>query len=186
MHRATRGEFIVTNGSTSNPVRLTSKNISSLSRVGDTRKCIVECPGHGLTTGCVAYIGGANEPEFNTTSLTDAFGVRGALVVEVLDTAEFVIMLDGTTSLATGSLSFYADIWVRQATLLGKKAAQTANAGSVYIGTIPGDGSQPYEIPSNGEAFLPAGREGVGPLINLADWYLDVTTADDGLYVLYF
>lgn len=184
--RTTRGEFVVLNGSTSNPVRLTSRNLSSVSRVTGTRKVIVECPGHGFTTGTVVYIGGANEAEFNTGTLTNGFGQTGAIVSQVLDENEFVILLDGDTAAATGSLSVYADIWVRQATLLGKKAAQTANAGTVYIGTLPSNGAQPYEITSNSEAFLPSGREGIGPLINLGDWFLDVATADDGLYVLYY
>lgn len=183
--RTTRGEFVVLNGSAATPTRLTSRNVASMVRVTGTRKVIVECFDHGFDVGTVVYIGGANEAEFNTTSLTDGFDQRGAIIVAV-EGSEFTIMLDGDTASATGSISLYADIWVRQATLLGKKAAQTANSGSVWIGTDPADGAQPYEITSDSEAFLPAGREGIGPLINLGDWFLDVATPDDGLYVLYY
>lgn len=192
LNRTFRGELLITNPSTSSPVRLTARTPSDISRDNSqgpgNRRVYVEFPTpHGYTVGSRVYIDGCDEAEFNTASLKDSFGQTGALVMEVPDDSRIVLLLEGTTNGATLTApTCYADIWIRQATLIGKKAFQTPNVSTVYIGGRSFNGQQPYEIDPNAEAFLPVGREGVGPLINLADWYLDVTTNDDGLYVLYF
>ena len=188
LHRAQRTEFVVTNPSTTAPIRLTYRGVVDMTRSGDGRRVTVECSQHGFNTGDRVYISGALEPEFNTADLTDAHGMAGALIVGVPSYDEFYIMLDGSSSAATHSpaIELYADVWVRQATLIGKSAFRTANVGDVYIGTRYPNNQQPYVITSDSEAFLPAGREAVGPMTNLGDWYLDVANANDGLYVLYF
>ncbi len=188
LQRAERTEFVIVNPSTTVPIRLSSRTVIDIGRLSGTKKVIVEFGAdHGLNAGDRLYISGCDEAEFNTASLTDRFGQSGKLICEVPSSSTVALMLDGSSNAATlTSVACYADIWIRQATLIGKKAYRTVNADTVYIGTRIGNDQQPYEITSNGESFLPAGREGVGPLINLADWYLDVTTADDGLYVLYF
>lgn len=187
-HRPQRTEFLITNPSTTSPVRLSSRTVIDISRLGTTKKVIVEFDGlHGLNAGDRLHISGCDEAEFNTASLTDAFGQAGKLIVEVPTTTTVALMLDGESGAATlTAVACYADIWIRQATLIGKKDYRTANVGDVYIGARFTDNQQPYIITSDSEAFIPAGREGVGPMTNLADWYLDVANANDGLYVLYF
>lgn len=184
-----RAELLKTVASSSVPERITSRSVTSITRIAGTqiggasvggRRCRVVCTAHGYSDGAVVHLSGANEDDFNTDA-------DGALIT-VVDADTFDVMLDdndGDTS-ATGTLVCYADIWVRQATVLGKKAAGTVNAGNVSIGTKSADGAQPYVIAPDGEAFLPAGREGAGPRINLADWFVDVATNGDGVYVLYF
>jgi hypothetical protein len=176
LKRSYRAEFVKTVAATGTPERLTSRSVTSIARSGTTRRCLVTITGHGFTPGAVVYFSGAAEAEFNGT-----FNVAS-----VIDDDTFYILIAGSTAAASGTLVCYADIWVRQATLLGKKGPRTNNAGNVYLGTKAADNLQPYELPPNAEMFLPAGREGVGPMINLADWYLDVANNDDGAYVLYF
>lgn len=181
-----RQEFVKTVASTTVPERVTARSITSITRIGGGRKCVIVCTGHGYTPGAVVYVSGANEQEFNTATIADAFSQLGARVANVIDADTFTLSLAGTTTAATGTITCYADLWIRQATLVGKKAAQTVNTGTVFIGNKSADGAQFYEIQSNNEAFLPSGREGIGPLINLADYYIDVQTNGDGLYVSYF
>jgi hypothetical protein len=188
LNRTERTEFLITNSDAAVPVRLSSRTIVDIARVSGTRKVQVEFDAiHGLNVGDRLYISGCDEAEFNTASLTDNHGLTGALIRNVYSTTIVELMLDGSTNGATLTAPVcYADIWVRQATLIGKKAYRTVNVGTVYIGTRSANDNQPYAIASDGEAFLPAGREANGPLVNLADWYLDVDNANDGLYVLYF
>lgn len=75
-----------------------------------------------------------------------------------------------------------ANTWVRKVTILGKKAARTDNAGTVYIGPTSGNDTQGFAITAGGEAVLEAAP---GSLINLADWYVDVTTNNDGVMLIY-
>lgn len=192
LNRTFRGEMLITNPSTSSPVRLTARTIIDISRVttqgsGNKRVVVEFDAAHGYSVGTRVYISGCDEAEFNTATLKDNFGQTGALVMAVPTTTTIVLLLEGSSGGATLTApECYADIWVRQATLIGKKAARTSNASTVYIGGKSVNDQQPYGIEPDAEAFLPAGREGVGPLVNLADWYLDVTTNDDGLYVFYF
>lgn len=192
LNRTFRGDFFITNPSSSSPVRLTARTPTDIARdtsqgAGNKRVIVEFGSAHGYEVGARVYISGCDEAEFNTAALKDNFGQYGAIVMEVPDDSRIVLFLEGTTAGATLSApACYADIWIRQATLIGKKAARTVNTGTVYIGKKSNNDTQPYAIASDAEAFLPAGREGVGPLVNLADWYLDVTTNNDGLYVSYF
>ena len=184
LNQTYRNEFIKTVAASGTPERLTSRAVSAINRSGTTREVIVECPGHGFVLGSRVYIGGASEPEFNTGIIRNDFGGYGATIRRIESETEFILLLDGSSSAATGGpLVLYADVWVRQATLLGKNAARTNNTGTVYIGTSPTNDAQAFPITAGAEAFLPAGRESVGPLINLADFWLDVTTNNDGVYV---
>ncbi len=181
-----RQEFTKTVASTAVPERVTARSITSITRQGTGRKCVVVCTDHGYTPGATVYISGANEAEFNTSTIADNFSILGARVSAVVDADTFVLTLAGTTAAATGTLVCYADIWIREATLLGKKGPQTVNASSVYIGNKSADGAQSYELVTNAEMYLPAGREGIGPIINLGEYYIDVTTNGDGIYASYF
>lgn len=179
LHKSYRAEFVKLVAAAGTPVRFTSRSVTSIARSGTTRRCLVTITDHGYTPGAIVYISGAAEAEFNTAA--------GVTVAQVVDADSFYVLLDYTSATsATGTVVCYADIWVRQATILGKKAEQTANTGNVYIGTKAAATKQAYTIASDTEAFLPAGREAVGPLVNLADWYVDAANNGDGIYVLYF
>lgn len=71
---------------------------------------------------------------------------------------------------------------VTRVTIIGKKAARTANTGTVYIGPSSANDSQVYEI-ATGEVVTLNARNGY--MINLTDWYLDVATNNDGIIILY-
>lgn len=71
---------------------------------------------------------------------------------------------------------------VREATILGRKSARVVNAGDVYIGTLSTDDSQGFVVRPDGEVILRA--EGGGG-VDLREWYLDVTVANDGLVIIY-
>ena len=71
---------------------------------------------------------------------------------------------------------------VSKVTIIGKKAERTANPGTVYIGPKSANDAQVYEITTGSVHVLNARG---GSVINLADWYLDVATAGDGIIILY-
>lgn len=174
-----RVEFIKTVAATTTPERLTSGAISAISRLGDNERFVeatVSPVPHCMIPGDVINISGATEPEFN-----------GDFTILKRSADDKVIFeCPGESTSVTGTPIYYADVWIRQATVLGKKGPRTNNAGFVYLGGKSADGEQPYELAPNGEMFLPAGREAIGPMINLADWYLDVSTNGDGVYVFFF
>lgn len=67
-------------------------------------------------------------------------------------------------------------------TLLGKSAPRVDNAGDVYVGPSSGNNTQAYRVPPGGEVVIQLQK---GDATNLRLWYLDVTTADDGVTVIY-
>lgn len=89
-----------------------------------------------------------------------------------------------TISAATATPTVFtnANTWVRKVTIRGKKAARTNNTGTVYVGPTSGNDTQGFDIAAGGEAILEAAP---GCLINLADWYVDVETANDGVMLVY-
>lgn len=172
-----RAELIKTVASTATPERITARSITSIARYGTTRKCLVTTTDpHGYTNGSRVYISGANEAEFNNTT-------RG-LMITVLSTTTFIFFADGTSAAATGTLVCYADIYVRQATVLGQKAAQTNNTTDVRIGTPSANGAQSYLVGAGEEIYLNGGMPDE-TRINLGSYYVDVQTNGDGVVVLY-
>lgn len=172
--RATLTKIVAASGT---PERITGRTISLLQRYGTTRKCraTTSVP-HGYTNGARVYISGAVEPEFNNTTT--------GFMITVASATEFYFFTAGTTSAATGTVLCYADMFVRQATVLGQKAAQTDNAGDVRIGTPSADGAQSYRIPPGGEVYLNGGMPDESR-VNLGSYYVDVVTNADGVVVLY-
>lgn len=85
-------------------------------------------------------------------------------------------------AVATPETISATSITFRKATVLGKKAARTVNATSVYIGWQSGNDTQSFELVSGGEAEITAPA---GQVFNLNSIYVDVTTAGDGVVVLY-
>lgn len=174
-----RVEFIKTVAATGTPERLTSGTITAITRLGDNERFVeatVTPDPHCMSPGDVINISGAAEDEFN----------GDFTILKRSGDDKVIFECPGESTSVTGTPIYYADVWIRQATLLGKKAARTNNTGTVYLGGKSANDAQAYELTSNSEMFLPAGREAVGPMINLADWYLDAATNGDGVYVFLF
>lgn len=72
----------------------------------------------------------------------------------------------------------------REATLIGKNAARTNNTGTVYLGITAEDDTQFINI-APGETISLTAPEKAGTF-DFQDWYLDVDTNNDGVYVLYW
>lgn len=74
-------------------------------------------------------------------------------------------------------------MYVRSVTFIGKPSNQgSANAGSVYIGFSSADGGNLYEITSGSvHTFTPP----PGDSLNLAELYIDVASANDGLAIIW-
>lgn len=93
-----------------------------------------------------------------------------------------IIIVTASDSGTPVSLTTGTNVWCVRATILGKKAARTANTGEVYIGPASANNAQPFKVVSDGEVVIEAAE---GSSINLKDWYLDVTTNDDGVVIIY-
>lgn len=74
-------------------------------------------------------------------------------------------------------------IRVRQATLIGNKAARTANTGTVYVGPGATDDTQIYSIASGEVGAVLQSPD--GGLIDLSQWYVDAENNGDGVSVIY-
>lgn len=92
------------------------------------------------------------------------------------------IIVTASSSGTPVSLTTGTNVWCTRATIIGNKAARTANTGTVYIGPTSANDTQPYKI-LTGEIHVFEAPPGTS--INLADWYVDVTTNDDGLVIIY-
>ena len=67
---------------------------------------------------------------------------------------------------------------VKTATVIGRKAERTDNTGTVHVGPTSTDGKQPYDIAAGA----------IGAVLehtDLANWYVDVDNAGDGVVVIY-
>lgn len=72
------------------------------------------------------------------------------------------------------------DTWFTQAIIDGKRDQTTANTGIVYIGPSAVDGENHLEVLPGSPLFLSAPA---GHAWNLADFYMDVATASDGVMI---
>lgn len=74
-------------------------------------------------------------------------------------------------------------ILCKEVVFLGKSAPRTDNTGDVYIGEKSGNDVNAFKLAPGDQAVVrvqdPAG------FINLANWYVDVTTASDGVTVIF-
>lgn len=72
--------------------------------------------------------------------------------------------------------------WVRGFTVMGKKAVRTDNVGTVYFGPTSANDTQPVPLASGEVAIFKAPP---GTLFDLSTWYVDVTTANDGVVIIF-
>ena len=77
---------------------------------------------------------------------------------------------------------YHTNIWVTSATVVGMKAARTANTGSVYFGPTSGNDTQFHVLTTGSEAVITSGDQSQ---FDLSQWYLDVVTDDDGIAVTF-
>lgn len=103
-----------------------------------------------------------------------------AAAPELIGTGQIIVTASSAAmpvSLTTGT-----NVFCVRATIIGNKAARAGNTGDVYIGPLAANDTQPYKI-ATGEIHVM--NAAAGTRFNLADWYLDVTTANDGLVIIY-
>lgn len=173
-----RAELIKTVASAGTPERITARTIATMQRYAVTNKILVTTTeAHGYVNGGRVYITGATEPEFNNTT--------SGWLYTVLSPTTFIFFAPGTTSAATGSpLTCYADLHVRQATVVGMKSAQGNNTGGVRLGVGSANGAQSYPIVAGQEIYLNSGMPD-GSRVNLGSYFVDAETDGDGVVVLY-
>lgn len=97
-----------------------------------------------------------------------------------VNAAYFTKIVTNTSTTVPTALSS-TNLFVTRATILAKRSARVSNTGVVYIGTSSTDDLQPYAISVDGEVILEAAY---GTKINLAAWYLDPSTVNDGVVIL--
>lgn len=83
----------------------------------------------------------------------------------------------------TAGVSATTNIFARRVTIIGKASPRSANTSTAYIGFTSGNDTQPYPVLSGGEVVL---RIPDNETINLANIWVDVGTAGDGVTIIYF
>ncbi len=163
--------------------------LPGLARIGGTdtalgtyKVLVTTAAAHGLLSGARVRLSGANETEFNTAAQTPE--APGGAIIQVVSARRFTYFTTTkASSIGTGTIIFYADVWVRQAYIYGQNAVRTNNTGTVYLGSASGNDLQPIAITTGALYTLtpptPEAR------INLADIYVDVATNADGVQVIY-
>src|SRR2546423_15010183 len=85
----------------------------------------------------------------------------------------------GTPEKMTATAGTYASRMI----VMGKKAAQTNNTGSVFIGEGSADAAQAVDIATGAKQEFVATP---GQVFDLSEWYIDVATNGDGVVVFYW
>lgn len=104
-------------------------------------------------------------------------GLAAALAQALKGTGQF----SKTNSSAATPVAITNVLRCMEVTILGKSAPRVDNVGDVYIGPTSANDTQAFKISPGGEVLIKV----TSGEINLGDWYLDVTTANDGVTVLY-
>ena len=88
-------------------------------------------------------------------------------------------------STATPAQFTNASFQVRAMTLRGmgrSGSPRTTNTTTVWVGPMSGNDLQPYSVDPGSEVVIQAPP---GHWIDMSNWWFDVTTANDGLIVIY-
>jgi hypothetical protein len=168
-------QWIKTVAAAGTPESLGRRSITALSRSGTL--ATATSTAHGLKVGDRVDVSGANPADYNvadarveTVPTADTFTYR---LLEPLSAA--------IANVASGTIVATCHVQFRRATVLGNNAARTPNTGSVWFGPESTNDSQPFEVLSGGESKI---GEQAGVKYDLADWYLDVATAADGVVLI--
>lgn len=163
--------WIKTVAAAASPERLTRFSVSSITQTAGVAICTINETFH-WKTGMQVWVEmqGADQDIYNNAQLVTVTGAS---------TFTFPVP-SGTVTPATGVISGYVRLLVRQLTLIGNKAAGTGNTGTVYIGAGPV--TQVLPIATGAIYTPPVG--GLEQMISLGDIYVKVANAGDGLCAL--
>lgn len=105
----------------------------------------------------------------------------GALAQNAVVPKQFAVVNASTT--VPVQLTNNVQIMCNTFTIVGKVAAQGANnAATLYIGTSSTDGANGYAIDAGTTHVFTAPR---GQAYRLSDFYIDVGSANDGVWIIY-
>ena len=104
-------------------------------------------------------------------SLTDAEAIVPTRIVKTVTSS-------GTPEAIAADNTFF-----RHATIIAKKAARTANTGTIYLGVTSTNDDQSIDM-EPGDIWRIVAP--VGSKLDLNDFYVDVTTNGDGVVVIYY
>lgn len=133
---------------------------------------------HQLRTGDMVEFAGA----WSNSDLIGKFKIT------VVTTQSFSVVVNKapTAAISAGAGSYLHLLYsFASATVLGLKAARTANSSAAFIGVTSTNGDQPYQInPYNNttqDGIVLLGGGNPEHRWKLSDWYLDVGSAGDGV-----
>lgn len=171
---ATLRQRIITNGSATVPVNLTTVSLSGIVGTEDGVALATAGAAHGFEVGDTVTIAGATPTAYNGTYE----------IVSVPSTTSFTYRVSNKEQAltVTGTLTAKADLWFRRATVIGNKAIRTANSGTVYLGLSSTNDTQGIVITTGAERTIEAA---LGTRLNLADFWLDVVSINDGVLILW-
>jgi hypothetical protein len=161
---------IVTAADATIPVNLAAVSLSSIVQTEGVATAKASAA-HGFLPGDEVVISGATPSGYNLQ----------AKIVSVPSSTTFTYLVDkNLVTAATGTLVATGQLWFRKALFIGNKAARTANTGTVYLGLASTNDTQPIPITTGAERTVEAVS---GAKFNLADIWLDVVTAADGVLI---
>lgn len=169
---ATLRQRIVTNAAATAPVNLTTVSLSGIVGKEDGVALATAGAAHGFVVGDSVTIAGATPTVYN--------GTFEILSVPSTTTFTYRPSNKGEALAVTGTLTAKADLWFRRATFLGNKAARTGNTGTIYLGLESTNDTQVLTVATGAERTIEAVT---GARLNLADLWLDVATAADGVVI---
>jgi hypothetical protein len=105
-------------------------------------------------------------------------GLSAAIAQAIKGTGQFSTV---NSTAATPAQFTNATVLCMEVTILGKSAPRVDNTGDIYVGPTSSNDTQAFKIAPGGEVVIKV----TSGFINLAGWYVDVTTANDGVTVIY-
>jgi hypothetical protein len=161
------------NSSATVPIRLSHHIVSSYVSFGRKGRITVAAI-HDLIVGDEVVVGGADQTEGNGTFVITALPSSTSF--------DFLLLSDASVATFTGAITAFANLWFRKAFFYGRTSIRSNNVGDVFLGPTAGNDFQPITI---GAGALFVHEAAVGSRENLANWWLDVATATDGIMMLW-
>ena len=172
--KGTQRQWVMTNSSTTVPKRLTT--VPHSAAVHGTSQLVV--------TSTAAPNLQVND--WANVTFTTNTSLNGRYRISAVTSTTFTLAVKDTVAdlgnVDSDIATLYVELPFTSALLRGQKAIQTANTGDVAIGTSSTDGNQPDVIQSGQIWNL---TPSLGRYWDLADWYVDVATANDGLVITF-